>query len=244
MPFGNWGSIRIGIGVVLLAMLVIHPSVAEVTPILLAEKTTNITGAWQASEDSQILFSIPDFSGFQQVNISYNISEKGQWAPGACGLFFPITTEEYYQQYRAGSPIVYQLLTNEKMFGKGVVTFDPRRFGSDVWMKGRYRLLPFFQPANCFNEATIQVFLLRESGVGPAVTTVGTTATVMDRALPPPGTVSAPITFPTGSAEMTVPTTRSAGASPSPTTSPLGIGAGVIAVIAGLMLIAGKRRRI
>jgi len=239
----RFGSIRYGILAILFAILLIHSAGAAVTPTLLVEKTINITGTWQQSEDSHIVFSIPDFTGFQQVNITYNIHEKDPKAPTSCGLFFPITTEEYYQKFQSGSPIMYQLLSGGKRFGKGVVTFDPRVYGSSDWMKGRYRLLVYFQPANCIDEATIRVVLLQESGAAPAMTTGGPVSTMTEGPSPPPAT-SPSVAL--GQANPTdIPTTRTLApaASPTPAAIPLGTLPGVIAMILGTLLSAFKRRR-
>ena len=177
------------------------------------------------------------------MNISYNIHEKDPKAPTHCGLFFPITTEEYYQKYKAGSPIMYQLLSGGKRFGKGVVTFDPRVYGSSDWMKGRYRLLVYFQPANCIDEATIRVVLFQESGAVPMMTTGGPVSTMLEGPSTPQA--PSPSVTPAQATPTDIPTTQALApaVSPTPAATPLGMMPGVIAVILGTIVIAFKRRQ-
>jgi hypothetical protein len=222
---------------VLVILMIVLPVTAAETRTTLAERTTNLTGSWQGREEAIIPFKITDFTGFKTVEISYRIHEETGQVHGACGLVFLVTTDEYLLATSRGSPLIYARPNNQLLYGEGTAYFDPRTPGDPGWMTGNYRLLGYFQPANCVNEATVRIDLVREgdlSATGGTETTPHTTIPSTTPAGATTGTTAA-VTMGTRTVVPTAPT--AAGPSPARTRTPLDTAVPALALIAGTVIL-------
>jgi hypothetical protein len=182
-------------------------------------------------------FKITDFTGFKTVEISYRIPGETAQVPGACGLVIIVTTDEYAQAAARGSALIFTRPHTQLLYGEGTVYFDPRNPTEPGWMSGNYRLLAYFQPANCINEATIRIDLVREGDLSATGGTEATPHTTIPATTPAGATTGTTAAVPTGTRTgvPTAPTT--AGSSPARTRTPLDIAVPAFALIAGIVIL-------
>ena len=233
-----WKSLPVAALAILLMVL---PVTAAETRTTLAERTTNLTGSWQGVEEAVIPFKITDFTGFKTVEISYRIHEETAQVHGACGLVFLVSTDEYAEATRTGSSLIFVRPNNQLLYGEGTTYFDPRTPGDPGWMTGNYRLLGYFQPANCINEATIRIDLVTEGVVSTTgATEAGTPtpqSTMPSKSTPASGTVGTTSAVPAGTRTEVPTAPTAAGTSPARTRTPLDTAVPALALIAGTVIL-------
>ncbi len=193
--------------VVLLLFLMAGQASAGESVTTLRDRTMTVTGTWEKNNAARIPFIIDDFQGFRYLNLSYQMLNPTAATPSACGLVFKLTTDEYFARWKNGSGLVFVPVGEDlKVFNTGFIAFDPRKNPEPSWQMGRYWLLVNMNPANCVNEAHIQLDLVRDAGemsetvtgtlqgttpvMSPQGTTPAPTMTLNELA-PPPGTTQA-----------------------------------------------------
>jgi hypothetical protein len=231
---------------VLLLLLMAGQASAGESVTTLRNQTMTIMGTWEKNSAARIPFTIDDFQGFRYLNLSYQMLYPTAVTPTACGLVFKLTTDEYFARWKNGSSLVFVPVGEDlKVFNTGFITFDPRKNPEPAWQMGRYWLLVNMNPANCVNEAHIQLDLVRESTEIPMTTTATPRATTPVAS--PRETTSSP-TMALKEPVLSPGTTQAAGGPGTPVTTPTkaplpGYIPALAAVLAICILRGGLNRR-